>query len=155
MSESHSNFLEIMKVDNTSKEDDEEHPPDSGVPARVDKNLRRSTSPSRHSPSSPRNSSGTGRPIRFSHGSGKHVSSTSLLNGWLSGLLFDPRRTSRGKRKAWYKKKVTIGLALFIGVFFLINWLMLSSIQDSGRSRGGIKFRFLKANSSTVSIRVC
>lgn len=153
MSESHSNFLEIMKVDDTSNEDDEEHSPGSRVPVRMDKNLRRSTSPARHSSSSPRNSFGTGHPIRFSHGSGKHVSSTSLLNGWLSGLFFDPRRSSRGKRKAWYQKKVTIGLALFIGVFFLINWLMLSSIQDSGRSRGGFKFRFLKSNSSTVSIR--
>ncbi|KAL2475693.1 O-fucosyltransferase family protein [Abeliophyllum distichum] len=142
-----------MKVDNTSNEDDEEHPPGSRIPARMDQSLRRSTSPARHSSSSPRNSSGTGRPTRFSLGSGKHVSSTSSLNGWLSGLLFDPRRTSKGKRKAWYRRKMTIGLALLIGVFFLMNWLMLSSIQDSGRSRGGIKFRFLKANSSTVSIR--
>ncbi|KAL2495436.1 O-fucosyltransferase family protein [Forsythia ovata] len=151
--ETHSNFSEIMKVDNTSNEDDEEHPRGSRIPARMDQNLRRSTSPARHSSSSPRNSSGTGRPTRFSLGSGKHVSSASSLNGWLSGLLFDPRRTSKGKRKAWYRRKMTIGLALLIGVFFLMNWLMLSSIQDSGRSRSGIKFRFLKANSSTVSIR--
>lgn len=44
-------------------------------------------------------------------------------------------------------------VVVLVSFFFLMNWFMLSRIQDSGRG-GVLKFRFLKANSTTVSLKV-
>lgn len=56
--------------------------------------------------------------------------------------------------KAWYKRPLLIGVILLVGFFFWVNWWMLSRIQDTGRVGRSLKLRFLKANATTVSIRV-
>lgn len=75
-----------------------------------------------------------------------HSSSPSSPNGSYSEL----RKTKASKRK-----KTTIGLALLVGFFFLMNWWMLFRIQEPGRASGGFKIKPLKANGTTVFIRVC
>lgn len=54
--------------------------------------------------------------------------------------------------KVWYKRPLTVGVIVLVGFFFWVNWWMLSRIQDSGRAGHNLKLRFLKANSTTVSI---
>lgn len=79
-----------------------------------------------------------------------HSSSPSSPNGSYVEL----RKTKVSKRKAWYEKKTTIGLALLVGFFFLMNWWMLFRIQEPGLASGDFKIKPLKANGTTVFIRV-
>lgn len=99
---------------------------------------------SRMSQSSPRDSSGS--PSQQSHHS---ASPSSSANGY-----FDPKKTKKSKRKAWYNNKTTIGLGLLVGFFFLVNLWMLRRIQEPGEARGDITIKPLKANATTVFIRV-
>ncbi|PIN21326.1 hypothetical protein CDL12_05962 [Handroanthus impetiginosus] len=131
---------------NTSCDDDDD---DQG------KNLgsryagRNSFSSTRLSFSSPRDSFGSSQsPVR----SPSPVSST-LSNGYLSGTTFEPKKMKMSKRKAWCRRKMTIGLAVLLGFFFLMNWWMLSRIHEAGGTREDVKVKFLKANSSSVFIR--
>lgn len=103
---------------------------------------------SRVSLSSPRDSSGSATPSQFSHHSAS-ASPASLTHGY-----FESKRTKKSKRKAWYKKKLTIGLVLLVGFFFLMNWWMLFRIQEPGRARGDIKVKSLETDDTTVFIRV-
>lgn len=102
---------------------------------------------SRVSLSSPRDSSGSATPSQFSHHSAS-ASPASLAHGH-----FDSKRTKKSKRKAWYKKKLTIGLVMLVGFFFLMNWWMLFRIQEPGRARGEIKVKSLETDATTVFIR--
>lgn len=101
---------------------------------------------SRVSLSSPRDSSGSATPSQFSHHSAS-ASPASLAHGY-----FESKRTKKSKRKAWYKKKLTIGLVLLVGFFFLMNWWMLFRIQEPGRA--DIKVKSLETDDTTVFIRV-
>lgn len=82
------------------------------------------------------------------------LSPASSTNGNLGGAVFEPKITKKSRRKAWYKKRVAIGLAVLLACFFLMNWWMICRIQEAGRRRGGIKMKSLKSNSTTVFIRV-
>ncbi|XP_031126436.1 O-fucosyltransferase 15-like [Ipomoea triloba] len=62
------------------------------------------------------------------------------------------RRITKKRKTAWYLQSASVGLVLLFAAFVLVNWWMLSRIQESAQTRG-IKFKFLKANSSTFSIR--
>lgn len=106
-------------------------------------NYGRNPISSRVSQSSPRDSSGS--PSQLPH----HSASPSSPNGY--GEL---RKAKVSKRKAWYERRTTVGLGLVVGFFFLMNWWMLFRIQEPGRARGDIKIKSLKANGTTVFIRV-
>lgn len=124
-----------------------------------DPELRRSISPAcrtRHSTPSPNSSFGSSPVVRFSFGSASALSistasSVSSFNGWM-GYVFQPRRISR-KRKPWHRRRTVVGLVLLVAFFLVVNSWMLYRIQDSGRVNG-MQVKFLKMNSSTVSIRV-
>ncbi|KZV16138.1 hypothetical protein F511_13274 [Dorcoceras hygrometricum] len=147
---SHSNLSDITTTSgNTSNEEDGDDP--SILGSRV--HSRKSNSPARLSSSSPTNSLGSLPPTRFSAYSLSPNSSTTWFNGFLSGSVVDSKKMNKAKPKVWYRKKRTFGLAMLVGSFFLMNWLMLSWIQESGQTHGEIKVKWLKANSSTVSIR--
>ncbi|KAK6149708.1 hypothetical protein DH2020_017233 [Rehmannia glutinosa] len=79
--------------------------------------------------------------------------SSTLSIGYLSGTAFDPKKKKKSKRNAWYRKKMTIGLAVLLVFFVSMNWWMLSRIQEPSRTRGDIKVKLLKANSTTVFIK--
>ncbi|KAL0398825.1 UNVERIFIED_CONTAM: O-fucosyltransferase 15 [Sesamum radiatum] len=79
--------------------------------------------------------------------------SPAVSNGYLSGMVFEPKKTRKSKRKPWSRKRMVVGLAVLLGFLFLMNSWMLSRIQEAGGARGYIKVKFLKANSSTVFIR--
>ncbi|XP_074360206.1 O-fucosyltransferase 15-like isoform X2 [Apium graveolens] len=53
----------------------------------------------------------------------------------------------------WFLRLKSVGVVLLMGLFFLANWWILTRIQDSGRVNQALKLKFLKANSTTVSIR--
>lgn len=71
------------------------------------------------------------------------------LNGLL-GFTFGSKKMR--KKKPFCQERAIVGLALLVIAFVGMNWLMLSRIQNSGRA-SGVEFRFLQANSSTLSIR--
>ncbi|XP_075477910.1 O-fucosyltransferase 15 isoform X1 [Primulina tabacum] len=145
---SNSNLSDVTTTSgNTSNEEDDNDPPRPRVLS------RKSNSPARLSDSSPANSFRSSPPTRFSAFSLSPDSSTTWFNGFLSGSVIDTKKMNKAKIKVWYRKKRTIGLAVLIGFFFLMNWWMLSRIQEHGRTRGEIKVKLLKVNSSTVSIR--
>ncbi|OVA19998.1 GDP-fucose protein O-fucosyltransferase [Macleaya cordata] len=102
-------------------------------------------------------------PTRFSN---SHRSNSNLNNPWsvfkvVFGFFSNQKQQQqqqqqqqRGKRKTgrvWYRKKRIRGLVIviaLIGFFFLMNWWMLSRLQDdSGLSP---KAGFLNVNSSSV-----
>ncbi|XP_073026417.1 O-fucosyltransferase 15-like isoform X2 [Primulina eburnea] len=147
---SHSNLSDITTTSgNTSNEEYGDDQPISGF--RV--HSRKSSSPARLSGSSPVNSLGSLPPTRFPAFSLSPDSSTTWFDGFLCGAVIDTKKMNKAKIKVWYRNKMTIGLAVLIGSFFLMNWWMLSRIQEPGRTREEIKVKWLKANSSTVSIR--
>ncbi|XAR65689.1 hypothetical protein NMG60_11009878 [Bertholletia excelsa] len=68
------------------------------------------------------------------------------------GSLSSRRGGRRKALKLWHRKQVK-GLVALIGLlscFLVMNWWMLSRIQDSSH---GLRYKYLKANSSTLSIR--
>lgn len=78
-----------------------------------------------------------------------------LRNNSFNGLLgFTVGSKKMKKKKPFYQERAILGLALFVVAFVGANWWMLSRIQNSGRA-SPVEFRFLKDNSSTLSIRVC
>ncbi|KAH6777276.1 O-fucosyltransferase family protein [Perilla frutescens var. hirtella] len=100
---------------------------------------------SRMSLSSPSDSLASPSPSQFSH---HPASPASSAYGY-----FEPKKSKKSKRKAWYKNQTTVGLGLLVGLFFLMNGWMLFRIQEPGRARGDIKVKSLKANATTVFIR--
>lgn len=90
-------------------------------------------------------------PSRLSPNSLSLASSMSM-NGYPVELK---KMRKPGGRAAWHGTNRKVGLAALIGFFFLMNWWMISRIQETGSSRGDMKLRMLRANSSTVFIRVC
>lgn len=144
---SYSNSSEIIAIGGNISSDDDDEDKGKDIWSRIP---GRNSISSRMSFSSPRDSFGSPSP---SH-SILSLSPASSASGYLSGSVFEPKKTKKSKRKAWYKKRMTIGLAVLMGFFFLMNWWMLYRIQEPGRTRGDIKVKFLKANSTTVFIRV-
>ncbi|PSS10394.1 GDP-fucose protein O-fucosyltransferase protein [Actinidia chinensis var. chinensis] len=73
---------------------------------------------------------------------------------WLGFGSESKRRggTKRKAVKAWYRRrgKGVVTVIALLACFLAMNWWMLSRIQDSSH---GLKFRILRANSSTLSIR--
>lgn len=57
--------------------------------------------------------------------------------------------------RAWFLRVKSVGVILLMGLFFVANWWILTRIQDSGRVTQALKLKILKANSTTLSIRVC
>ncbi|CAI9086836.1 OLC1v1020755C1 [Oldenlandia corymbosa var. corymbosa] len=80
-------------------------------------------------------------------------SSSSSLTSWF-GLGPDSGRKKR-KWKVWLHRHLGLLLIVtFVLVFFLVNSWMLLRIRDSGQPGSAkIKFKFLKMNASTVSIK--
>ncbi|KAI3456512.1 hypothetical protein Pfo_013175 [Paulownia fortunei] len=146
----YSNPSEITPVGGNTSSDDDDDVQGIDFGSRIPG--KNSISSTRMSFSSPRDSFGSSTPSQLSVLSLSPASST-LSNGYLSGTVFEPKKTKKSKRNAWYRKKMTIGLAVLLVFFFLMNWWMLSRIQEPGRTRGDIKVKFLKANSTTVFIR--
>lgn len=142
------NFTKLSNITLQSKDEDEEDEENSDCSSDSN-NAWSSSSPihgQRFAPRSRQTSPGPSSfgsiPTRF--GSNKHSSSSSSF-----------RMMMRKKvGKVWYKRPLTVGLILLVGFFFWVNWWMLSRIQDSGRAGHNLKLRFLKANSTTVSIPV-
>ncbi|XP_021889107.1 uncharacterized protein At1g04910 isoform X2 [Carica papaya] len=93
-------------------------------------------------------------PSRFSSGS-DHSRSGSMPN--LLGVVWDRKRPAkRAKRmKSWYQRKRVKGVVALIAVivfFFMVNWLMLSRLQDG---RVGAKNMSLENSSSgKVSVSI-
>ncbi|KAL3627423.1 O-fucosyltransferase 15 [Castilleja foliolosa] len=83
------------------------------------------------------------------------LSSPASSNGYLSGAGFEPKKMRKSKRNnAWHRnKKMTIGLGALLGFFIVVNWWMLSRIQEPVRIRGDIEVKFLKGNGTTVFIK--
>ncbi|GFP85074.1 uncharacterized protein at1g04910 [Phtheirospermum japonicum] len=83
------------------------------------------------------------------------LSSPASSNGYLSGAASEPKNMRKSKRNnAWHrKKKMSIGLAVLLGFFIVMNWWMLSRIQEPGRTRGDVEVKFLKGNGTTVFIK--
>lgn len=92
------------------------------------------------------------RPPSSSNSFGSLPRTRSAGNSF-SSLPNGLRRVTKKRKTAWYLQSASVGLVLLFAAFVLVNWWMLSRIQDSAQTRG-IKFKFLKANSSTFSIRV-
>lgn len=136
---SYSNSTEINGGASSDDDDEEDKAKDFGLRISAPNSIS-----SRLSFSSPRDS-----PLRS-----PALSPASSTNGYLSAATFEPKKKKKSKRKVWYKKRVAIGLAVLMGFFFLINWWMIYRIQEPGRTRGDIKVKSLKANSTTVFIRV-
>lgn len=137
----HSNPLQMHSIGGTTPGDDDD-----------DDRGKEPGSRTRNSISSTRMSSlGSPTPSQLSI----HSLSPASSNGYLSGS-YEPKKTKKPKKKAWYRHKTTIGLAVLLGFFFLTNWWMLSRIQEPRRrTRRDVTVKFLKANSTTVFIRVC
>lgn len=57
--------------------------------------------------------------------------------------------------RVWFLRLKRVGFVLLMALFFLANWWILTRIQDSGRVTQALKLKFLKANSTTLAIRVC
>lgn len=55
--------------------------------------------------------------------------------------------------RVWFLRLKSVGVVLLMVLFFLANWWILTRIQDSGRVAQTLKLKFLKANSTTLSIR--
>ncbi|XP_052203535.1 O-fucosyltransferase 15 isoform X2 [Diospyros lotus] len=93
-----------------------------------------------------------------SHSSLLAQSQSSSLLSWFGvaervGFVAESKRL--GKRRAaraWYRRKVYVVLAVIglLACFLAMNWWMISQIQDSNH---GMKYKFLRSNSSTLSIR--
>ncbi|KAM7506298.1 hypothetical protein LguiB_005202 [Lonicera macranthoides] len=112
-----------------------------------------SSSPDHNLRPTPRGRQSSPRPYPTRFGNARSLSSSSSSNGWLLGLLLGPKKQhKRMRKKLWYRRPVMVVVVVLVSFFFLMNWFMLSRIQDSGRG-GALKFRFLKANSTTVSIK--
>ena len=113
-----------------------------------------SSSPVHSLRASPRSRQSSPRPYPTRFGNAQSFSSSSSSNGWLLGLILGPKKQhKRMRKKVWYRRPVMVVVVVLVSFFFLMNWFMISRIQDSGRG-GVLKFRFLKANSTTVSIKV-
>ncbi|KAL7130368.1 hypothetical protein ABFS83_13G129200 [Erythranthe nasuta] len=110
---------------------------------------RNSISSNRMSFSSPRGSLGSPTPSQLALLS---LSPSSSTNGYLSGA-YEPKKSKKHKKNTWYRQNMTVGLAVFVGFFLLMNWWMLSRIQERGRTRGDVTVQYLKSNSTTVFIR--
>nr|XP_027086989.1 O-fucosyltransferase 15-like isoform X4 [Coffea arabica] len=80
-----------------------------------------------------------------SNGSVESISATRFSHG--------SRRKSK-RWRGWCQRRGIAGLALLVLVFFIFNSWMLYRIRDPGRA-AGIKVKYLKMNSSTVSIKIC
>ncbi|XP_027183630.1 O-fucosyltransferase 15-like isoform X1 [Coffea eugenioides] len=78
-----------------------------------------------------------------SNGSVESISATRFSHG--------SRRKSK-RWRGWCQRRGIAGLALLVLVFFIFNSWMLYRIRDPGRA-AGIKVKYLKMNSSTVSIK--
>ncbi|KAG8385790.1 hypothetical protein BUALT_Bualt03G0081900 [Buddleja alternifolia] len=144
---SYTNYPQIIRVfSNTSNDDDDDDDDrEKDLLSRI--SFRRSPSPARPSFSSPGASFGSIRSLS------PVSTSSNLSNGYVSGTALDSKKSKKSKRKAWYRKKMSIGLAVLMCLFFLMNWWMIYRIQGPVRSQGGMKVKYLKANSSTVFIR--
>lgn len=97
--------------------------------------------------SSPRNPFGS---------SSSYAPSNSFRFGVMErlGLVSGSKQRKRRVGKVWYRKRakgVAVGAVGLLACFLVVNWWMLSRIQDSNR---GFGYGFLRANSSTLSIRV-
>lgn len=78
---------------------------------------------------------------------------SSPRNGVMERLGLAPESKQRGRRvgKVWYRKRVKGVVVGLLACFLVMNWWMLSRIQDSNNR--GFGYGFLRANSSTLSIR--
>lgn len=78
---------------------------------------------------------------------------SSPRNGVMERLGLVPESKHRGRRvgKVWYRKRVKGVVVGLLACFLVMNWWMLSRIQDSNNR--GFGYGFLRANSSTLSIR--
>lgn len=152
----------------TDHDDDGPHT----VPDRCEPIIARSSSfqsPSTSPTSRSRQSSPSHSPrLGLSRLSSSHRSQSSVSSGWSAwgflrnwNLQFKPPQPQKGKMKvgkSWYRRKRVKGLLLLIGLlgsFFLVNWIMLTRLQDetvrpitelSGNS---------SAASVSVSVQVC
>ncbi|XP_058200370.1 O-fucosyltransferase 2 [Rhododendron vialii] len=96
--------------------------------------------------SSPRNPIGS---------SSSYAPSNSFRFGVMErlGLVSGSKQRKRRLGKVWYRKRakgVAVGAVGLLACFLVVNWWMLSRIQDSNH---GFRYGFLRANSSTLSIR--
>lgn len=129
--------------------DDIDPQPDISSSGRVNPNVQRSISPARRNrQSTPNATAGSLPATRFSYVSDTlrpASSSASSFNGWMGRKVKE--------WKGWCRRRAVIGLLVLVVVFFIVNSWMLYRIRDPGRT-SGIKFKYLKMNSSTVSIQV-
>ena len=145
----------------------EQEPPESdeiGVSDRTGLNKARASS-FHARPSSPSSRSRQGSPChsprlgasRLSSNDRSHASLFWDLKELGLGFLWDQNQQLKVKRKAakaWYSRKRVkglVGLVGLVGLFFLVNWIMLSRLQDHGvDSKAGVP-----GISGSVSIQVC
>ncbi|XP_059438977.1 O-fucosyltransferase 2-like isoform X1 [Corylus avellana] len=155
--------LSDTALESNGKPNEQEPPESDEIGVSDQTGLNKARASSFHArPSSPTSRSRQGspchsprlRPSRLSNDR-SHASSFWDLKGLGLGFLWDQKQQLKVKRKAtkaWYSRKRVKGLVSLIGLvglFFLVNWIMLLRLQDHGVDSKAV----VSGISGSVSIR--